>query len=79
MELSGPKYIIFFYISRSGEDLITLFNTPAIQQYLNGIPARETQSEKHIYQPGTLRKVLYIILYILCFLWCSKCVDLDSA
>lgn len=40
--------ILILCISRCGEDLTTLFNTPAIQQFVNGIPAKETLSGAHI-------------------------------
>ena len=39
-----------------GRDLLKLYSTPAVQVFLNGIPARE-MSDKVLYHHGTLRKV----------------------
>ena len=45
------------YLCRCGDDLIILFNHPAVQSYLNGVPASSMLSHKAIYQPGAIRKV----------------------
>ena len=45
------------YPYRCGADLATLFKSPAVQSLLNGTPSKKLHS-KHIYQPGTLRKVI---------------------
>lgn len=45
------------YLCRCGDDLIILFNHPAVQSYLNGVPASSMLSHKPIYQPGAVRKV----------------------
>lgn len=45
------------YLCRCGDDLIILFNHPAVQSYLNGVPASSMLSHKAIYQPVAIRKV----------------------
>ena len=54
-----------FLLNRCGKDLVSLYNSPAIQHFLNGIQAKTLQSDKDIYQPGALRKVskVYIFFY----------------
>ena len=71
-------YSLIHHISRCGEDLITFFNTPAIQQFVNGIPARETLSVKQIYQPGTLRKVYTYTVSLLEFILSLLSIDFHS-
>ena len=44
--------------SSAGKDLKSLYMTPAVQSFLNGIPAKELYREKSLYHHGTLRKVL---------------------
>ena len=55
--MSRAKCIYIVHMSRCGEDLAELFQMPAIQRFLNGTPSSTLFSHKHIYQPGTLRKV----------------------
>ncbi len=40
-----------------GRDLMKLYMTPAVQSYLNGIPAKDLNGDRAIYRHGTLRKV----------------------
>ena len=39
-----------------GKDLTSLYSTPAVQSFLNGLPARSLDSNRSIYQPGAARK-----------------------
>ena len=57
---------------RCGKDLKKLFSMPIIQHFINSKPMSEVYSDKHIYQPGTLRKVRehfwpYNITLIACY------------
>ena len=56
----NQKLIIVYAYSlqyRAGEDLVKLYNSPEVQRFLNGLPMKELQSSKEIYQHGVLRKV----------------------
>ena len=54
-------------IFRAGKDL---YQSPEVQKFLNGISTKELQSERVIFQKGSLRKVInhcncYTINFIL--------------
>ena len=49
--------IHFKTLCRCGDDLVTLFKSSAVQNYFNNTSSHSTQSQKLIYQPGTVRKV----------------------
>ena len=42
---------------RCGEGLLNLVQTNEVQSFLHGTPMQSLNRNKHIYQPGTLRKV----------------------
>ncbi len=50
-------YLTMDLVNRCGEDLVSLYKSPAVQSFLNDTPARSLQPDKPIYQPGALRKV----------------------
>ena len=55
MSVLRSLVVILTMIShRCGEGLMSLFNSPAVQSFLNGI---ELKAAKAVYQPGSLRKV----------------------
>ena len=39
------------------EKILSLYNPPSIQAFLNGTTSRQLLQQKRIYQPGVLRKV----------------------
>ena len=54
--------ILYTAFCRCGADLVTLFYSPAVQIFLNGVRARTLLSHKNIYQPGAVRKVQAVSL-----------------
>ena len=57
--------IVLVVLYRCGEDLKMLFSTPAVQHFMNSTPLHKLHCNKTIYQPGTLKKVSEIILFII--------------
>ena len=55
--LRGFPSFIPLIIFSVGKDLQLLYESPAVQSYLNGVPAKELYHEKKIYAHATLRKV----------------------
>ena len=53
--LTSNKLVSTIY--RVGQDLQTLYNSPPVQSFLNGVPAKELYQDKIIYSHATLRKV----------------------
>jgi hypothetical protein len=47
---------------RCGKDLTALFEAPTLQHFLNSTPMHELNSDKVIYQPGSLRVVSDVII-----------------
>jgi hypothetical protein len=48
---------------KCGDGLSNLYLSPQIQKFLNGVPSTESYVDKSIYQPGSLHKVIYIMLF----------------
>ena len=48
-------YLLVPYACRCGEALKMLFTSPTLQHFLSCTPMREANSERAIYQPGTLK------------------------
>ena len=62
--------IVLVVLYRCGEDLKMLFSTSAVQHFMNSTPLHKLHCNKTIYQPGTLRKVSEIILFIIvCYIY----------
>ena len=51
-------------ICRCAEELKQLYLSSEVQSFLNGTPSIETLSKKEIYQPGCLRKVIFLKIII---------------
>lgn len=49
--------LILWLITRCGHALRDIYSSPALQQFLKGMPSRVIHQDKRLYKHGTLRKV----------------------
>ena len=63
------------YHNRAGKDLVSLYYSPEVQRFLNGLPVKELRSDKEIYKHGTSKKVCkdWVLIIIIITLQLSKC------
>ena len=56
------NYALFFMDCAAVAQILYLFHSPAVQSFLNGVPASTLHVQKLIYQPGSVRKVCFLHL-----------------
>ena len=64
---SSWHYSCYFCYIRVGNDLQMLYKSPAVEFYLNSVPAKELYQDKLIYHHATLRKVcddVYVLIVV---------------